>query len=683
MENRSFRKKRRKSQKPIEKNDEIIDIDEIEEIDENKPFPIQITEVINLNEDDDEDDYNDELNETPKFNDIDGNSSKSEDEKCIDEDCESMDEFLDEERMTLGIINNLFTGSFLSRKKKREKSLKNKEKEKDKDKNKVKVKEKKCFDNAYFVYDQKNKKIEELFCQGDDVMNDFINQCQAKTISIQNIPSCNNKINNSSFDPVEWMKSKNLFQRSFNFEDLSIYCNRNNKNDENQNLNDSVKKIIIKKKSDIIEEKLNQFVPNFKDDKQHKNYEQLKKILSSQILSKEQKAWINEFIREISQIDIKDIKIEKDKQGKEQKLDIIFDLDNTIIFSFLSSEDNLMVQSKKDFFPKKEVRMISFNFNDIVIYTILILRKGFKEFIQYAEPLCTFHISTLGCENYGNEVKNILNEYTGISFIRYKGRINSSEYTKSLDDLFLSKERAIIFDDNVNVWKNKDNEHVINTKYFYDEECAMLNQEKLNRQNSGKTEREDFKKTYKFFYNRMNSKNWLKQDIKECTDIPFYQFKQMKDFNFNKCFTAEYLSSEKYQFLYMKDVIKEIYILKFVYGIDIPMAIKLIRMGTLANMKFNLKYLLYFEKNIIYDMIKSCGGELYDGTNRENDEKVYLIVTKRAGLKRKKDEILKDLSGNNFYVLINEKFIIDTYYFMTNLTANINDPEYKFSENEK
>ena len=43
-------------------------------------------------------------------------------------------------------------------------------------------------------------------------------------------------------------------------------------------------------------------------------------------------------------------------------------------------------------------------------------------------------------------------------------------------------------------------------------------------------------------------------------------------------------------------------------------------------------------------------------------------------------EILSDLEEYPYYVLINEKFILDTYYFMTNLKDIINDPEYTFGE---
>lgn len=592
-------------------------------------------------------------------------NSNSKDNENESEDCESINSSLDEERFTLGVI---------------EKNIKKQRK--------IKLIEELKRKNEYFngliVYDKKKKKIEKAFCAKPQELNEFLIHCQVKKISIQDFSSNSIKSNNSSFDPIEWMKTNNIYQRTLNIEDLSIICNNKNQENKKNNIkveNNNIKKDKEKKKS----ENFIELIPNFTDIKLRENYGELQKIISCKTLTKNQKNWINNFITKLGKIDIKDIKIEKDKEGKDQKLDIVFDLDNTIIFSFLSSEDNIFIQSKKNIIPKKDVNIISFNYKDIVIYTIFIIRKGFKEFIKYIEPLCTFHISTLGCENYGNEVRTILDEYSGVDFIRYKARNNNNEYSKKLDDLYLSNEKAVIFDDNVKVWKNKDNEHVINTKFFYDEECAMININERNKQNNNldyKYNKDDFKKTYKFFYNGIDNNNlydWKEQKINECNNIPFYQFKKSNDFSYNQCYTAEYLNSSKLQFIYMKNVIKEIYYLKFVYMIEIPLAIKLIRISTLANMKFDLKYLDLYQKIILTNIIKICGGNIFDGQNREKDEKIYLVASERTGF-RYKEKIFKEIDDNPLFILINEKYILDTYYFMTNLIDNINDSEYTFSK---
>ena len=119
---------------------------------------------------------------------------------------------------------------------------------------------------------------------------------------------------------------------------------------------------------------------------------------------------------------------------------------------------------------------------------------------------------------------------------------------------------------------------------------------------------------------------------------------------------------------------------------DIPLAIKLIRISTLNNMIFDLKYLKnhpYNEKNIIADIIKVCGGIIFEEINVQNKDKVYLVISRNIyETKNKRKEIKKDLNNNPNYFLINETFILDTYYFMTNLKDNIKDPEYNFDKLE-
>ena len=76
-------------------------------------------------------------------------------------------------------------------------------------------------------------------------------------------------------------------------------------------------------------------------------------------------------------------------------------------------------------------------------------------------------------------------------------------------------------------------------------------------------------------------------------------------------------------------------------------------------------------------MVKACGGIIFEKEKEKKDyeEKIYLVASKML-YELKKDEIKKELEENSFYILINEKYILDTYYFMTNLIDEINDPEY-------
>ena len=609
--------------------------------------------------------------------------------KSSSSDSESLSESIDEERITLGQINKLA--------RKKQKSKENMD---------VKsfLQRKRHLDDNVITYDEKNGKILQEFCGSIEELNEFLSKCEIKKITFDDISDMKNTV---AFDPNEWMKANNIFQRTMSLEDLVNLNEKKEKNEkkiEKRGLGkekEKEKKIEKKEKNNVNINKEVKKSAYLNDKKIYEDYLNLKKIIQCKKLSSEQKEWISNLISRIKSKDIKDINIEKNSEDKLNKLEIVFDLDNTCIFSFLSNTDILQVQKKKNIFPQKEVKMVSFKFNNKVLYTALIIRKGLKDFLNYVSPLCNFHISTLGAESYGNEVKDILSEYAGVEFIRYKGRVYSNEYCKNISDLYINSDNTVIFDDYLRVWENdnKDNEQVITTKYFFDEECAMLNNninisKEQNKENDDKVnEIELFLKSYRTMcYNKIkeNNKNnvnfdmdWKVQNIIEYQNIPFYQFNSNKDFNDNKCFTAEYLNSPKYQFSYMKDVIKVIYCLKFIFDLDIRLAIKLIKICTLNNMKFDLKYLAYDQKCILTDMIKVCGGILYDKNynySSDDKERIYLVASKRI-YEFKKEEIKEELKKNKKYLLINERFILDTYYFMTDIRNNINDPEYIFDIN--
>jgi hypothetical protein len=637
---------------------------------------------------------NEEKDNESKYLSINEEESSSEDEEeksnssNANDDVESISESIDEERLTLGQINKL--------------ASKKKKKDENKGLKSLFLKHKrKSEDHTAIIYDETKGEILNTFYGSVEELNEFLIHCQIQKISYDSLSNSSlNQSNSISFDPNEWMKSNKIEQRTLSYEELSVYCH-DRINKKNKNIKKIKQEREIKKEEENINEKkenLKKIEPDFKNPKLRENYIKLQNIISSETLSLEQKLWLNVFLDEINKINIDDINIEKDYEGKDNKLEVVFDLDNTCIFSFLSSSDILTVQNKRNILPQKEVKMFSFKYNNKVIYTVLIIRKGLKEFIQYIKRLCNFHISTLGAENYGNEIKDILSEYSGVQFIRYKGRLYDEENIKNISDLYIVKDKTVIFDDNIKVWENKkrDNEHVINSKFFFDEECAMLNINTAdNNMNNNYSDRfcseiDLFIKSYRaFYYNRIkpesneNDIDWKNQQIIEYATVPFYQFKPFNDNNYNKCFTAEYLNSTKLQFIYMKNVIKQIYCLKFIYLIDIPLAIKMIRISTLADMTFDLKYLAYDQRNILTDMVRICGGMIYEKEYRKNDKKIYLVTSKRLyEFKSRNDEIQKDLSTNPFYVLINERFILDTYYFMTNLKDNINDPEYTFNESE-
>ena len=194
------------------------------------------------------------------------------------------------------------------------------------------------------TYNEKEGKIEQAFCSSLEELNEFLVHCQIRRISFEEFsPSF---INNSiPFDPDQWMKSNKISERIINFEDLSIYCQNNIEKKEKipeNSINNNNSKSLIKEREQAKEVKVKKLNPILLNNKElMDNYNKLQNIIASSVISIEKKMWVNNLIKEISRMDISQIKVEKDEEGKENKLEIVFDLDNTCIFSFCSNADLL------------------------------------------------------------------------------------------------------------------------------------------------------------------------------------------------------------------------------------------------------------------------------------------------------------------------------------------------------
>ena len=122
--------------------------------------------------------------------------------KSSSSDSESLSESIDEERITLGQINKLA--------RKKQKSKENMD---------VKsfLQRKRHLDDNVITYDEKNGKILQEFCGSIEELNEFLSKCEIKKITFDDISDMKNTV---AFDPNEWMKANNIFQRTMSLEDL-------------------------------------------------------------------------------------------------------------------------------------------------------------------------------------------------------------------------------------------------------------------------------------------------------------------------------------------------------------------------------------------------------------------------------------------------------------------------------
>jgi len=197
--------------------------------------------------------------------------------------------------------------------------------------------------------------------------------------------------------------------------------------------------------------------------------ELMKSMLEKETLDNKQRKDFNELISEIKSMDIKKI-------IKEDKLDIIFDMDNTCIFAFIIKLEDYMNLKKK--YPEKNMKLLSFSMDDKIVYFCLIIREGLREFINYSKEFCNFHINILGIYPYGEALKNILEKELGIKFIKFKARKDK----KFLEDLELKPKNCVIFDDQPLSWV-KDELNVIISKRFFEKDFFYFLYKMGNNQN--------------------------------------------------------------------------------------------------------------------------------------------------------------------------------------------------------
>ena len=586
-----------------------------------------------------------------------------------DEDSESSDDFdVDCDRLTLIQVKEIMIRN-LSRKKKKVSFLNKKRANPDK----------------FIIYDSSTKKIYNCFCPDVKELDRFLQNCSIKEININQL---NNKFfieknSQNVFDPQEFMEKNNIIKPSLSIEDLFQYPD---KREIEEPIHSETKEI---KPMSLFLPRMSaeQFIlrPNFelKDEQQIESakdeFIKLGKIINEDILSTAQKSWLSVFFKNVNNLPLDKV-ICKDK-----KLEIVFDLDSTCMFSFVN---NTNINDAKYYFnryPEKNIIILSFEHEQKILFSSVIIRKGLKEFVDYVKDFCNFHVRTLGVKNYAEKIIQKLEQYLKIKFKYVKARELNNQTKKYLSEFNTKKinnENTIIFDDSVTVWE-KDLANVIPSKKFIDKECGIYSlKEKDKNKNTLNNDLTCILNSHSnFYYNKIENSekpSWKNQIVCNEKTCPFYQYRDINSQKYNAVFSGEYLTSPKFQFIYMKNVIKSIYYL--IYHNEVPLfdAIKLLRLNSLNGKCFYLKYLNPLQKNILTDIIVVCGGEIIN----EPDESISIMMKKiflvcsMEYFDKNNWEIEEELKKHSNFILVNEKFVLDSYYFMTDLENGYMDSEY-------
>ena len=517
--------------------------------------------------------------------------------------------------------------------------------------------------NSFITFDSSTKTIKNTFCPSIEELNEFLENCKVQEINIndENDEAFHNN-DQGLFNPREFMK-KNKIEKSY----LSISDLQNINIKELNEKQEKTMELIVPKMANVDKD-----VSSMQPEK-----EKIEKIINNEIMDSSQRLWLNNHIKEIIDMPLSSVIY------KGKKLEIIFDLDNTLIFSFIKSfskeEIKYMIENNKE----KKMYFFSFKSKNQFIYSAFIIREGVQEFINFTKQFCNFHIRTLAQKPYARKVVEILEKNFGIKFnkiIMRDGRIKYERNVKSIGEFGnknINNNNTIIFDDSVLVWE-KDLSNVIPSKKFFDKlfgiSCIEQNKEKINNFT------EILKSHGRFYYHSFSKKelNIKNQSTTKISECPFYLFKQQGDKYYYDIYNGEYFGSDKKQFIFMKNVVKVIYY--FVYHDNVPIyeAIKLIRFNALYGKFFYLKYVINSRKKILCDIIKVCGGEIIepdDDSINFKMKKIFLVCS-MSKYENERNNIINEVSNNNNYILINEKFILDCYYFMTDLGNDCSNDEY-------
>ena len=412
------------------------------------------------------------------------NASNSENQNNFDSEDDFSD--IDNDRPNLLQIDKKFS-KILRKKREREDNEKN--------------------DQTHMIYDCNTKTMLNCFCPNIEELRNFLEHCEIREINDEEILElCKKEKQNSIFDPIEFMNKNTENFKNNNYlsvEDLTLFGSK--------------KKLEYPKELKPIEESYT-YEPKI----DIKN-ELLKNILKNQILDINQREELNKLISEIRNKNIKDI-------VKKDKLDIIFDLDNTCIFGFMANPET--IKGIKEQFPQKDLKYFEFLFQNKYLISGLIIRKGLLNFLEFANSFCNFYISTLGVEAYGKEIMSILEKLTkNIKFKNFIGRKNEAERNKFIKDINLDSKKTIIFDDKPSVWV-KDYLNVILSKKFSDKECEKFlpKKVKLNDNDSLRF----LYNYYPFYYYKSKKNNfeqieWRNQKLMGDRMPPFYKFANIND----------------------------------------------------------------------------------------------------------------------------------------------------------
>ena len=340
----------------------------------------------------------------------------------------------------------------------------------------------------------------------------------------------------------------------------------------------------------------------------------------------------------------------KQKENESDKLNLVLDLDHTIIFScqFPEIQNNRYIKDiyYKILFKSLDLEIVRLPSKQVYVFQF---REGLKSFFDNTKNFCNYHIYSSSFKLYATQIVQKLEDKFGIKIQSLKANddIYNRDIDKNLTKINLNHQNSIIIDDNPSTWRNNLN-NIILSKRFYDYKIMYF-----LRQNN-------IKELGFYFLIKQceNDLNVLGYFAAGSHILNEKNIKNILPYN-----VESNNLSERHQLNYISKFIQKIYYLHFYYGINVPNAIKILRINIFYKMNF------YIDKECnnykeLYDMIKYCGGKVVETIN--NDENIIYInqvFNEKNHVKSISDEYIYDC-----YFMMNKFDVNDKYYHYRKVT---------------
>ena len=360
--------------------------------------------------------------------------------------------------------------------------------------------------------------------------------------------------------------------------------------------------------------------------------QKIESIFSKKNKTKSDKIFINNFLKKIPLNII--------NYNNEDKINLILDLDNTLIYSvsYFNNPNNIFIPDKtfRRGFQIEDLETIRFSNSEVYVFRF---RDELNVFFENTKNFCNYYFYSAALMPYAIQIIDKIKA-------RFKIEIKSvianepnkkKEIKKSLNKLNLSSHNSIIIDDCPYFWpENLSN--LLLSKRFYD--YKIMNLLNKNYQDLSK---------YGFMKENNNGMIYFKSGGK--------QFENYNDKTIFFPFNVESNDfSERKQLKYLSYFIQKIHYLYFNFNITVTLAIKLLKTNI-----FYDKYFMISKDFINYEelegMILYCGGTI---VNSRSSFLNNLIIVEKENKKRE---------GT---IIVSEEYIYDCYYMLFPFDENDN-----------